>query len=446
MICVRGAITVCFPDGNEETKTITPTNSNTNNNVQNTENKTATSVMYNPSGTKNAENNNTQATSETTRPSVIINIQNSNNSTENNGAVSDQNGATAGLSKEGFIANILNDIRFLKTNPVEVAQRQIANARNFIDSLLNNFAQSLNEVRIYERKRENLYTYSAVVKGEDLNARLYYNKTNNTQNLSFSYKDQTVKVNEWISLNPNNVNYSLRLETQTQKLRAYFHGNEADYTYSLVWKRKPQEQNFEGVTIGSAHREGNKIFLTHNAYGERGAVWSQEKVDLTKDFTVKANLYLGDRPQGADGIAFVIQNSPQGRNALGMGGGGLGYRGITNSFAVEFDTWKNPGEINGNHIGFDVNGKGHREVATSEKAYALPQPLESGREIPVTIKWDYKGNNRAEVTVNIFNQTYKYAIDNILEVFGGTQAYIGFTGATGGERNLQYVSNVKILF
>lgn len=426
-------------------------NSTTQTNTVN--NTTATSVIYNPSGqvTTTTNTTTTQTTSETT-PSVIINIQNLNvyttNSTnnENNGTVSGQNGATVRFSKEGFIANLLNDIRFLKINPVEVAQRQIANARNFIDSLLNNFAQSLNEVRIYERKSENLYTYSAVVKGEDLNARLYYNKTDSTQNLSLSYKDQTVKINEWINLDSNSVNYSLNMETPNQELRTSFRGNGADYTYSLVWERKPQEQNFEGVTIGSAYREGNKIFLTHNAYGERGAVWSQEKVDLTKDFTVKANLYLGDRPQGADGIAFVIQNSPQGRNALGMGGGGLGYRGITNSFAVEFDTWKNPGEINGNHIGFDVNGKGHREVATSEKAYALPQPLESGREIPVTIKWDYKGNNRAEVTVNIFNQTYKYAIDNILEVFGGTQAYIGFTGATGGERNLQYVSNVKILF
>ena len=41
--------------------------------------------------------------------------------------------------------------------------------------------------------------------------------------------------------------------------------------------------------------------------------------------------------RGGDGFAFVVQNySPK---ALGSGGGGLGYSGISNAVVVEFDTW-----------------------------------------------------------------------------------------------------------
>lgn len=190
--------------------------------------------------------------------------------------------------------------------------------------------------------------------------------------------------------------------------------------------------------VGSAKQEGSKVILTPPERNKGGAVWSNQEVELTKNFEVKAKLYLGNRPQGADGIAFVIQNSPQGNKALGALGGGLGYAGIPNSVAVEFDTWKNPKDINGNHLAFDVGGN----VADSKKVFILPHPLESGKEIPVTIKWNYLGNNRAQMEVNIFGKTYSYQINDIEKTFGGKKAYIGFTAATGGEYNLQYINDI----
>jgi len=50
----------------------------------------------------------------------------------------------------------------------------------------------------------------------------------------------------------------------------------------------------------------------------------------------------------ADGLAFVVQNSSA--TALGTGSGGLGYSGIPNSLAVEFDTFANPWDPNANHV------------------------------------------------------------------------------------------------
>ena len=49
-----------------------------------------------------------------------------------------------------------------------------------------------------------------------------------------------------------------------------------------------------------------------------------------------------------DGFAFVIQAASP--TALGSGFGGMGYQGIPNSLAVEFDTFQNTWDPNANHV------------------------------------------------------------------------------------------------
>jgi len=62
---------------------------------------------------------------------------------------------------------------------------------------------------------------------------------------------------------------------------------------------------------------------------------------------------------GGDGFAFVLHNSVSGSRAIGSFGSGLGYSGIDNSIAIEFDTFSNVGEMQDPttpHISIHGNG------------------------------------------------------------------------------------------
>ena len=56
--------------------------------------------------------------------------------------------------------------------------------------------------------------------------------------------------------------------------------------------------------------------------------------------------------QGGDGFAFVIHGDDNKTDAIGRTGGDIGYGGIRNSIAIEFDTWQNadPSDIIWDHV------------------------------------------------------------------------------------------------
>ena len=88
--------------------------------------------------------------------------------------------------------------------------------------------------------------------------------------------------------------------------------------------------------------------------GEFGQAWLGQRVPVTAPggFVTNFDLQITPGPSagfpyGADGASFIIQNSTPPTNT-GVGnptdlqGGGLGYNGISDSLAVEFDTFQNP--------------------------------------------------------------------------------------------------------
>lgn len=168
----------------------------------------------------------------------------------------------------------------------------------------------------------------------------------------------------------------------------------------------------------------------------RGAIWNTTPINLTQNFDVRTKLYFGALDAGADGIAFVFQNS--GPSAIGENGGGLGYSKIPGaSFIVEFDTWYNNEpwfnveDPVADHIGFMSNGDPyHNSWAGNALAapYVLPN-IEDGQWHDARFTWNATTKTMA---VTILNATYSYTGDIVNNIFGGNPVvYWGFTAANG---------------
>lgn len=139
---------------------------------------------------------------------------------------------------------------------------------------------------------------------------------------------------------------------------------------------------------------------------------------------------IGDSDgQGADGLVFVIQTQA---NNVGGGGGGIGYSGISPSVGIEFDTFDN-GEINGNHVGIDLNGS-----VTSVVNTPVSPRLNDGN---VWFAWvDYNGVTdvlevrAGESATRPVTPLLTHTVD-IPTLLGSTDVFLGFTSGTGAGGN-----------
>jgi hypothetical protein len=133
-----------------------------------------------------------------------------------------------------------------------------------------------------------------------------------------------------------------------------------------------------------------------------------------------------------------------GPQALGPGGGGLGYGsdhpggggGIQNSVAVKFDLYSNAGEGT-DSTGLYTDGASPTVPAIDMSASGLS--LQSQDLMQATLS--YNGTTLTETltdTVTSATFTTSYAV-NIPQVVGGSTAYVGFTGGTGGLTSVQDV-------
>jgi len=100
----------------------------------------------------------------------------------------------------------------------------------------------------------------------------------------------------------------------------------------------------------------------------QGAMWYNQYVDIYNGFETEFKFRIPDGNQGtcdpdgslpgADGFAFVIHNDGREFNARGETDWGIGYIGIANSIAIEFDLFRNDSLVNdpnGNHIAVQTN-------------------------------------------------------------------------------------------
>jgi PKD repeat protein len=231
-------------------------------------------------------------------------------------------------------------------------------------------------------------------------------------------------------------------------------GAMGDFTYNHFSDLKSLQLlgNATGVTTG----DGAVLQLTASAVGQAGAAWSADPIALTPGggfstcFLFRLSKPGGgvdvDGVQGGDGIAFLVQSPGY---ELGANGGGIGYLGITNSLAVEFDTWDDgtefgvPGDTNGNHVAVNFNG-----VLNDSVSVPVTDAMNNGQ---VWYAWiDYDGVSQ-DLEVRL-SETPVRPLTNVLAttvnlplILGGTNAYVGFTAATGAAYNEQDILAWKFM-
>ncbi|WP_430438324.1 DUF4347 domain-containing protein [Neorhodopirellula lusitana] len=209
----------------------------------------------------------------------------------------------------------------------------------------------------------------------------------------------------------------------------------------------PSYANFSNVTgldlNGDARQTGSLLELTTTGANLAGSAFYETPIDLTGDGSFRSSFSFQTTggTTGADGWTFTIQNDPRGTAALGGTGSLLGYEGITQSIAVEFDTYAGAGDINNNHVSI-LAGAVDFNLRT-----AIPDfDLNSGS--PVYAWVDYNGtSNVLAVYVSQTNSRptealLKTTVDLQSQV--GNTGYVGFTAATGGAQNSHRIRNWEL--
>jgi uncharacterized repeat protein (TIGR01451 family) len=216
----------------------------------------------------------------------------------------------------------------------------------------------------------------------------------------------------------------------------------------------------------------NVLRLNPDLQSQAGSAWFNVKQPVATGFTTTFTFQITPSGFPADGLAFVIQNAPPplegpntgGLNALGQGGGAIGYDGIPNSLAVEFDTYQNAGpgpnnDPNANHVGVqscgtNPNSADHHATYNVGESFVscnlglnsnlfLPNEnydnLSDGTQHTATVDYIPPAPNCPSCLgvlnvsldgINLFPDGIPLNLATLLNLDNGT-AWVGFTGATG---------------
>lgn len=189
---------------------------------------------------------------------------------------------------------------------------------------------------------------------------------------------------------------------------------------------------------GDAAQAGNVLRVTPATFNQSGSAFSTTAISLASNVSFSSAFSFritnsggssdGDG-LGADGITFTVQTVS---NTAGGGGGGIGYSGIANSVAIEYDTWDNGSfgnDPNGNHVGIDLGGN-----IQSVQTAVVGTRMNDGN---VWYSWvDYDGSTHdLEVRLSQSSSRPASAIltrtVNLATELGTTDAFVGFTSGTG---------------
>lgn len=214
--------------------------------------------------------------------------------------------------------------------------------------------------------------------------------------------------------------------------------------------------NFADVSTltlnGDAAQLGTVLRVTNNVSQQTGAVWYSTPVSVAEGFDTEFTFKMTASPEG---MAFVIQGSPFGANAIGGSMWGLGYGfgnsgvGISNGIAIEVDATQQGflSDSSGNEVSIHTLGtlgNSENEGASIARATA-PGDLSNNSThvmrvvyIPGVLEVFLDGNPVALLSVPYtFETGGTFLSGGSTGGIGltGSTAWVGFTASTGSGGN-----------
>ncbi|HTV62451.1 MAG TPA: immunoglobulin domain-containing protein [Verrucomicrobiae bacterium] len=145
---------------------------------------------------------------------------------------------------------------------------------------------------------------------------------------------------------------------------------------------------------------------------------------------------------GADGVTFCLQN--RGPGAIGPGGGDLAVGGVAPSAELAMNVYS--GDPGGLGCLFATNGDVPNN--TPGLLFQTPGYVDIGDGDPIGVTLSYNGGTlivtMTDAVANTpFSATFSTNLftGNLAALVGGTDAYVGFTGADGGVSSTQIITN-----
>jgi len=275
--------------------------------------------------------------------------------------------------------------------------------------------------------RANRYLYSIVwasILASPTEAFFWYPDFNETHGLVFNGDAGTTICNTQTSKTADHTVLEGALDESKNALSQQ--GEEGNsYTRWLTETYDTEENNKtnESKEVKFGHRSSyvsskdscsTRLRLTPSHQSKVGSVWYEKRLpvltgfDTTFEFQVSdfsktcsfhvdpsfsLNHHKSCSVHGGDGLAFVIHGDPNGATAIGGDGDELGYGGIRNSIAIEFDMWTNvpsqgSDDIFYDHISIHSGGiNPNTSNSSTTLGYWRPYDLADGKIHVVRIRY-----------------------------------------------------------
>ena len=194
--------------------------------------------------------------------------------------------------------------------------------------------------------------------------------------------------------------------------------NPSSFVYNNFAKTK--RIRFNGSATNATTGDGPVLKLTPASANQAGSAFTSSHLALSPDdgfgtFFMFRLSHPGNTPAG--GMTFTIQSA--GSSSLGGSGSGLGYSGITNSLSVGFGA-DNSVSVNLNGV-LNTNSVNTNTVNNGNIWYAWVDYEGVSQDLAVRL---------AQSPVRPLAPTLTTTV-NLPSILRGTNAFVGFTGATG---------------